>query len=201
MRVSSDAPTSVTLLRRLRQSPPDEQAWVEFEKRYGPAIREWCRRWGVQAADADDVAQAMLLRLVDRLRGFEYDPQGSFRAWLRTMTQFVWAKLASDGFRTRRRNGDLAESRLATVEARDDLSQELEAQYDQELLETAMVAVARRVEPHTWEAFRLQAIEGLSGAEVAGRLDLRIATAYKARSKVQQMLRDEVARLDGSEPD
>jgi RNA polymerase sigma-70 factor (ECF subfamily) len=59
------------------------------------------------------------------------------------------------------------------------------------------VRVQGRVEPHTWEAFRLTALEGLSGAEAAGRLRLKVATVYKAKSKVQQMLQEEVARLEG----
>ena len=35
-------------------------------------------------------------------------------------------------------------------------------------LRQAMRLVRVRVEPHTWEAFRLLAIEGLSGDEAAG---------------------------------
>jgi DNA-directed RNA polymerase specialized sigma24 family protein len=52
------------------------------------------------------------------------------------------------------------------------------------------------VEPHTWEAFRLTAIDGLSGAEVAARLGMQVGTLFKAKSKVQKMLRDEVDRLN-----
>ena len=68
--------------------------------------------------------------------------------------------------------------------------------HDRELLQAASVRVRLRVEPHTWEAFRLTALEGLSGAEAAERLGLKVATVYKAKSKVQQMLHEEVARLD-----
>jgi len=80
---------------------------------------------------------------------------------------------------------------LQSVEARDDLVQRLAADYDQELLQEAMVRVKERVEPHTWEAFRLTALEGLSGAEAAERLGLKVPTVFKAKSKVQQMLREE----------
>jgi predicted DNA-binding protein (UPF0251 family) len=62
-----------------------------------------------------------------------------------------------------------------------------------------MGRVQLRVQPHTWEAFRLTAQEGLSGAEAAGRLGIKVATVFVARNKVQNMLRDEVRRLEGPE--
>jgi RNA polymerase sigma-70 factor (ECF subfamily) len=55
------------------------------------------------------------------------------------------------------------------------------------------------VENHTWEAFRLLAIEGKSGAEVAKTLNIRVATAYVARSKVQRMIKEQMAALEKTE--
>ena len=50
---------------------------------------------------------------------------------------------------------------MLTLEAREDLAQKLEEAFDLELLEAAKVRVRLRVAPHTWEAFRLMALEGL----------------------------------------
>ena len=55
--------TSLTLLARLRQDPKDQAAWSDFVARYGPSILQWCRGWGVQEADAQDVTQDVLLKL------------------------------------------------------------------------------------------------------------------------------------------
>ena len=57
-----------------------------------------------------------------------------------------------------------------------------------------MHEVQTLVEPHTWEAFRLTAQEGLSGAETAQRLSMTVTAVFKARSRVQQMLRERVER-------
>ena len=51
--------------------------------------------------------------------------------------------------------------------------------------------------PHTWEAFRLQVFEQLSGSEAAGRVNMQVAMVYVARSKVQKMLKEEIDRLQG----
>jgi len=49
----------------------------------------------------------------------------------------------------------------------------------------------------TWSAFRLTALEGRSGAEAAAALGLSVAAVFMNKSRVQKMLREEVARLDG----
>ena len=86
--------------------------------------------------------------------------------------------------------------RLAAVEAQDDLARRLGEALDEELLREAIARVRLRVEPRTWDAFHMLAIEGRSGAEVAERLQMKVATVFVARSKVQRMLREEVSRLD-----
>ncbi len=72
---------------------------------------------------------------------------------------------------------------------------QIEAAFDEELLQEAMATVRQGVAPHTWEAFRLTALERQSGAEVARRVNMPVMHVYVARQRVQQMLRQEVERL------
>ena len=85
---------------------------------------------------------------------------------------------------------------MLSLEAREDLARKLEEAFDLELLEAAKVQVRLRVAPHTWEAFRLLALEGLPVAEVAARVRLQVAMVYVAKSKVQKMLREEIGKLE-----
>jgi RNA polymerase sigma-70 factor (ECF subfamily) len=193
----STPPTSTTLLARLRQEPADQGAWAEFVRRYGPQVHRWCRHWGLQAADAEDVTQAVLVRLCARMGTFTYDPARSFRAYLRTLARYAWCDFLETSQRPGAGGGGSDVRRLLdTVEAGDDLEQRLGDQFDQELLAQAQAQVRERVEGHTWEAFRLTVVDGLSGAAAAARLGLTVAGVYKAKSRVQQMLHEEVARLD-----
>jgi RNA polymerase sigma-70 factor (ECF subfamily) len=57
--------------------------------------------------------------------------------------------------------------------------------------------VRKRVAPHTWEAYRLTAIEGLSCAEAAARLRIKIAAVYVSRSNVTRHLKGEIQALEG----
>jgi RNA polymerase sigma factor (sigma-70 family) len=198
MENSSDSRTSPSLLGRLRRDPADQAAWAEFVDRYGRKIYAWCRQWNLQDADAQDVTQTVLVRLAQRLPTFAYDRTRSFRGWLRTLTQHAWSDFLKMRERAGRGSGDRqVEAFLESLEAPAGLLAALEEQFDQELLEEAVARVRLRVEPRTWEAFRLTAVEGLPGAEAAGRLQMRVATVFKAKSRVQRLLQLEIAELEG----
>jgi RNA polymerase sigma-70 factor (ECF subfamily) len=66
-------------LLALRNDPGDQSAWSAFVDRYGPQIYAWCLRWKLQEADAQDVTQMVLVKLVRQLPNFTYDPSRSFR--------------------------------------------------------------------------------------------------------------------------
>jgi RNA polymerase sigma-70 factor (ECF subfamily) len=188
--------TRVTLLTQLQQAPSDQASWDEFVDRYGRHIYRWCRQWKLQDADAEDVTQDVLVKLAQRLRAFSYDPSRSFRGWLKTVAHHAWRDFVDSRRRAQPAAGDSqVQELMLTLEAREDLAQKLEEAFDLELLEAAKVRVRLRVAPHTWEAFRLMALEGLPVTDVAARVQLQVAMVYVAKSKVQKMLREEIGTL------
>ena len=189
--------TSPTLLGRLRIDPTDQTAWGDFIDRYGPAIYRWCRTWGLQEADAQDVTQNVLLELARQMRSFVYDNAGSFRGWLKTVAYRAWCDFLEVRKRAGLGSGDSAIlSILDSIPAREELAKQLGDEFDREVLEQAMARVRLRVEPHTWDAFCLTALEGQSGEAVARRLHIKIGTVYVARSKVQKMLQMEIQKVE-----
>jgi RNA polymerase sigma-70 factor (ECF subfamily) len=197
---SSESQTSTTLLARLRQVPADQAAWGEFTERYGRKIYGWCRQWNLQEADAQDVTQMVLLKLVEKMQTFVYDPSRSFRAWLRTVARHAWSDYW-DGRAARAvaSGGTNAAQMLSTVEAREDLMKRLEDEFDREVLDEAMSRVRQRVIPRTWRAFEMMAMEGRSGAETASALGMKVATVFVAKSKVNKLLQEERRKLEASD--
>jgi RNA polymerase sigma factor (sigma-70 family) len=194
---SSPHTTSPTLLGRLGQSPSDQAAWAAFIDRYGPRIFAWCQHWNLQQADAEDVTQIVLVKLSRCLSKFAYDPGKSFRAWLKTLTRNAVTDFVESRKADMVGSGDTQMLQvLASAEARDNLEARLEREFDNELLDEAMARVRLRVTPEKWEAFRLLAIDQLPGAEVAQRVNMKVATVYVVRGKVQKMLEEEVRKLD-----
>src|SRR5262245_53399583 len=163
--------TSPTLLGRLSQLPPDQEAWADFVECYGRKIYGWCRHWGLQQADAEDVTQEVLTRLTDKMHTFRCDPSGCFRGWLKTLTHHAWYDFLVRRSRCGGGSGDTQVLlQLETLEAREDLMQRLAAEFGCELLQEAEARVRLRVCPRHWEAFRLLALEGWSGVQAARHL-------------------------------
>jgi RNA polymerase sigma factor (sigma-70 family) len=193
-----DTQTSATLLGRLRQVPPDQAAWAQFADRYGRKIYGWCRQWNLQEADAEDITQGVLLKLAEKMRAFEYDPAKSFRAWLKTVTRHAWLDTCS-ARKVAAAGGSVVLEQLNAVEAREDLVNRLNEEFDRELYDEATSRVRMRVTPRTWDAFERTAVQNQSGAEAGQALGMKVAAVFVARSKVQKMLREELAKLDGND--
>jgi RNA polymerase sigma-70 factor (ECF subfamily) len=196
-----DSRTSQTLIGRLRDEPDNPQAWNAFVDRYGRKVYAWCRQWGLQEADAEDVTQNVLLDLARQMTRFHYRAGGSFRAWLKTIAHRAWC----DFLEARRRQrttveGDAILDRISSVEAGADLLRTMDEECEREMLEEAMARVKLRVQPHTWEAFRLTALDGRSGAEAGAQLNMQVGAVFVARSKVQKMLQEEVRKLESESP-
>ena len=154
--------TSVTLLELVRQDPRDPGAWDRFVRRYRPKIFSWCREWGLQEADAEDVAQDVLVRLTEKMANFRYDP----------IT--VLPPLAEDDHSSRLERPDLEPlpGRRGQINpdahepgSPHDLEKRIEETFDRELLDMAIMRVQERVAPPTWESFRLTASRGARGSK------------------------------------
>jgi len=184
--------TRITLLGRLRRDPTNQAAWAEFVDHYGARIYAWCRKWGLQEADAQDV----LLKLHRLMATFSYDASGSFRAWLKTLAHHAWRDLVAE----RRAGIGTGDTRMAALlddlAAGEDLAGDLQEEFRRELLDQAMARVKARVPSQMWDAFQLTALEGSSGAAAAVRLQMRIAQVYLAKSRVKKRIQEEVRRLE-----
>lgn len=188
--------TSVTLLLRLRRSRNDETAWREFVERYGSRIYHWCLNRKLSPDDADDVTQNVLLRLAQKLEQFEYDESQSFRGWLRRVTE----NAITDYVRSRKTDqsigGSSVFSLLAVKPAPADLAESLAEAFDLELLEMAKSRVKKRVSETRWLSWELSTTEDLTGKEIAAKLGISVGNMYANKNQIQNLIREEVERLE-----
>ena len=77
--------TSISLLNRLQQTD-DSKNWNRLVELYAPLLRLWLRKYDVQASNADDLVQEVLMAVSKDLKSFDHSGRpGSFRSWLRTI--------------------------------------------------------------------------------------------------------------------
>ena len=182
-------------MMRIQEDPADRRAWDEFVEFYQPMIREWCLRWGSQPADAEDVTQQVLLKLLTAMKNYRRRAGTAFRGWLRTVTHNAWLD-----FVTSRNNSVPCSGSIDSIADSNDALADLEAQmqraFENELLALAMRRVEARVKPSTCEAFRLTAIENLQGVEAAARLNMDVSNVFVHKHRVMKMLEEEVRILE-----
>lgn len=189
--------TRASLLLQL-QVGDDHEIWQEFVTIYRPIIYRLARKRGMQDADAQDLAQQVLLSIAGSIERWQKtDESVRFRHWLRRV-----AKNAICNALTRRPHdrGVGGTSIQAFFESQcvvdDNFENEVELEYRRELFLRAASIVRRDVAAETWEVFQLAVIEGVPIEEIAARMSKSVGAAYAARGRVMNRLRRLVEEME-----
>lgn len=182
--------TSVRLVSALRE-PEDRVAWERFADEYAPALQSFCRRHGLQAADAEDIVQLVFVSTHHSVKRLEYSSdQGRFRSWLSTIAlRAIW-KLKE---RKRVRDGELKDPReLDRIEA---AQQHLTEEINELVFQLAAKKVQTEFEVLSWQAFSLLWFEHGDPKTVAEQFDRPIAWVYRTKFNVLRRLKAVVREL------
>ncbi len=188
--------TRDSLLLRLADAA-DHEAWCQFTAIYRPLIYRVARRKGLQDADAQDLAQQVLLSVAGAIGQWQAKPKrAKFRTWLHTVAR----NTAIDHLRATQldvaEGGTTAQLRLQEEADGRAGEAELEREYQRELFRWAAREVRGKFAETTWLAFWLTAVEGLSIPAVADEFGKTVGAVYIARSRVMQRLRDKVTEYE-----
>ncbi|MGA2256045.1 MAG: sigma-70 family RNA polymerase sigma factor [Thermoguttaceae bacterium] len=185
--------TRTSLLVRI-QSPHDEEAWREFVTLYRPVVYRLARTRGLQDADAEDLAQRVVIAVQRAIGNWKADPtKGRFRSWLARIAQNAIINALT------RRPPDAAAGGSSIHELLEKqpepdprTQQDIQREYRRSLFRAAAQRILPEFRDGTWEAFWLTTVEGM-GVEEAGRvLGKSLGAIYAARSRVMRRLKDEI---------
>ena len=192
--------TRDSLLVQVR-SPGNREAWDQFVQIYRPVIYRLARSRGLQDADAQDLAQQVLIAVASAITTWEKsDEQVRFRHWLRRVARNAIVNALSRRPYDRAVGGSSAQSFLEDLRGNSPQSDaEIELEYRRELYLRAARQVQVDVEPETWRAFELTVIQEMNMDEVALTLKKSIGAIYVARSRIMQRLREIIRELEESE--
>jgi RNA polymerase sigma-70 factor (ECF subfamily) len=186
-------------LLRLRDAH-NAEAWEQFVDIYTPLVHGFCRRRGLQEADAADVAQEAMTAVAQAIRKFEYDPRkGKFRNWLLTVVRSKFNNFVAHQRRQPEPVGaSTLELQLEQATGAPDTSG-WEDDYYRRILLWAAERIRGEFSESTWQAFWRTGVEARDGKEVADALGLTIGAVYAAKCRVIARLREEVRSVDEQE--
>jgi len=170
------------------RQPAAEQAWARFSELYTPLLYYWARSQRLTEADAADLVQEVFLVLVKTLPRFHYKQDGSFRAWLRTITlnkHREWKRRK----RPQPLNPDFDQGQ-------DDPQSILDEKEHRQFIVNQMLEIVRPdFPPSTWQLFDDYVIQGRKPQEVAAFHKVTPGTVYAAKCAVLHRLRSELKGL------
>lgn len=194
--------TSSSLLDRVKAR--DDAAWLRLVGIYGRLVFYWCRRHGIPREDRADICQDVFRAVALNIDRFRRDqPGGTFRGWLRTITD---SKIA-DHFRVQKRQpaaaqgGTDAYERLLAFPDGDASSIPEASDQERAVMVNAILDLIRpEFEQRTWQAFWRTTVEDLRSNVVAEVLGMTPGAVREAKSRVLRRFRkewDQVLELEG----
>lgn len=194
--------TRVTLLNRLKDWR-DQSSWQEFFDIYWKLIYGVARKAGLTETEAQDVVQETMFSVAKHIPKFKYDPAlGSFKGWLLNMTRWrIVDQLRKRGPVIEHRHDASDTARTATVERVPDansldLNAAWEADWENNLLAAAMQKVKPKLDPQKFQLFDFYVNKEWPPEKVAQTFNVSVNQVYLAKSRVTEMLREEVGRLE-----
>jgi len=181
--------TPVSLLERVRHRD-DVTAWTRFVDLYTPVIYGWARRVGLQESDACDLVQDVLAVLLQKMTDFRYDPNRSFRAWLKTVS----LNLVRERQRRAKERQLPNASEICLIDSAE-TEDFWDAEYRCELVRRAIGLMQRDFHPTTWKVCWEVIVEDRPAAQVATQFGINVGAVYAARFRVLTRLREELAGM------
>jgi RNA polymerase sigma-70 factor (ECF subfamily) len=189
--------TSMSLLERVRSH--DSHAWSRFVAVYGPLVYGWCRGWGLQQADAQDIVQEVFRAVTGGIDGFRKDrASDTFRGWLWTIAKDkAKTHFSQQARRPQAVGGADLQTRLCEIPDRypDEAANSETSAERTNLVHRAINVIRADFQERTWRAFLRTAVDGVEATMVAEELKMTPRAVRQAKHRVLQRLREEFCDL------
>ncbi len=192
----SDPSTRASLLLRIRDRS-DREAWEQFVALYRPVVVNLARHRGMQPADADDLAQTVLVAISGAIERFDpEDSRAKFRTYLRTIARRAIVNAMTRVGPDRADGGTDMMGLLAQQPTPGPTTDIVEWDYRREIFAVAADQIRNEFNESTWQAFWQSVVEDRPVEEVAAALGRSRGSVYTARSRVMMRLKQKVQELD-----
>lgn len=199
--VKFDRSTLIAVKRHLqtadrngRPAREDVAAWRRFYEQCDPIIRRFVRLYVRTASDMDDCAQEVWMRLIKRLKTFDYDPsRGAFSSWLYKVVRSVTASYFRYEFRVN--DGDKRSvMSMVSADSTSDPALIIDEMEAHNRVENMLVLIRRNVSRPNYELLYMRWVQQRSVDDVAHALDISREQVWyrehRARKKLRGVMSD-----------
>lgn len=195
--------TRKSLLARVREG--GEIPWSEFYATYKPLILLCGGDCGLTDDEKDELVQKVMCEIFakdiigkydpDRVPDdvvFRHDPaRGRFRHYLRQIIRNQARKIVRE-----RKNAELPLDEAAAKQSEDALEAAWESEWRRHLVNMALAELKDRIQPETYLAFEMYALQNRPAREVAEFLNISVSSVYTARSRCVAAMKEIINDLE-----
>lgn len=187
---SENEETSLSLLELAKEN--EGNAWQILVDLYGPVIYARCRyKWKLEATEAENAGQEVFAAIAKKLRDFDRQRTGSFRRWLRIITDNKCKDLLRKKQVTRGTGGSEAKEKLNNVADGIDGFDDYEDSSDKAvLIRQAMKAVEGQFSARDCKIFWAIAVDDKDRGDIAQLHSITTNSVYVSYSRVRKRLRE-----------
>ena len=198
--------TRKSLLAKVRDG--NEISWNEFYLTYKPLILLCGGDCGLFQDEKEELVQKVMCEIFSKNIVGKYDPdnipdnisfkynpqQGRFRHYLRKIIRNQAIRI----FKKRKNHVSMDDEGFAVnmLHAEDKFDNAWNEEWHRHLLNIAMVELRNTVQPNTYCAFEMYAVQNRPIKEVADFLNLSISSVYTAKSRCLAALKDIIKKLE-----
>lgn len=176
------------------KDPHNQAVWQAYVGRYRPLVIQYGMRLGLSATDAEDAAQLSLIEFCSSYQADKYDrTRGRLRDWL-----FGIARNQVLNYRRRQvargpmliSEGSSGTDFFNALPDEDSMAKAWDEEWRQAVMRQCLATVRAEVEPRTFEAFELFALQGLSAESVAAKLGITANAVFGAKRRILRRIRE-----------
>ena len=195
--------TRKSLLARVREG--GEVPWGEFYATYKPLVYLCGGDCGLTDDEKDELVQKVMCEIFEKDIIGKYDPEhvpddvvfrhdparGRFRHYLRQIIRNQARKIIRA-----RRSAELPLDDALDKRTDDALEATWDSEWRRHLANMALAELKGRVQPETYVAFEMYALQNRPAQEVAEFLNISIASVYTAKNRCAAMLKEIINNLE-----
>jgi RNA polymerase sigma factor (sigma-70 family) len=181
----------------------DEDRWHEFHCLYGPIIRAFALKAGLNETEADEVLQETCIGLAKNVGEFHYDPaKCRFKTWLlnlaswRVKNQFAkrqcWDARLQHSVRP-------DSDQTATIERAADpatFEKFWDKEWNDHVMKSAVEKIRSEFSASQFQMFDLNVLKEWPARDVAKSLGVSTASVYLAKHRISAALKKEITRRE-----